>query len=281
MRFIPVFTLLIALLSIPLSSTFATDKESAYDRVMESGKIRCGYVTWDSVIEKDPNTGEFSGITYEIMEEAGKLLSVDVEWVEELGWANTVEALNSGRIDAVCTGYWRNPQEGKFVNFTIPLFYSAVGVYVRKDDERFDNDLQQINNTDITISSSDGMMSGIIANQEFPDAKVLSHPNLTDLSVNLMDVVTKKADVTFSNTTVGNEFIANNPGTLKNIAVKQPIRVFGNTIALPQDDHRIKIMIDSALIQLRDSGYIDRIIDRYEKHKGSFYRVSKPYEVPQ
>jgi hypothetical protein len=37
---------------------FAVEKESAFDRVMKSGVIRCGYWVRSPMITKDLNTGE-------------------------------------------------------------------------------------------------------------------------------------------------------------------------------------------------------------------------------
>ena len=43
------------------------EKESVYERVIRTGKIRCGYAVWQPVLMKDPNTGAFSGVYYDYM----------------------------------------------------------------------------------------------------------------------------------------------------------------------------------------------------------------------
>ena len=125
------------------------------------------------------------------------MLGFKVEWAEELGWATTVEAMRSGRVDAICTSYWQNPVEGKYVGFTVPTFYSAVGAYVKA----VIND-QAINVGDPAIkisAASDGAISFSLP-ARFPKAMVISHPNMTDETQMLMDVDSGKADITFCET---------------------------------------------------------------------------------
>lgn len=50
------------LLLVFAASAWAGDaKESAYDRVMRTGTIRCGYFIWPPGFSIDPNVGKRSG----------------------------------------------------------------------------------------------------------------------------------------------------------------------------------------------------------------------------
>ena len=275
--------LLLALgLSLMAAPAFAEDgTESAYERVMRTQTIRCGYVVYPPAVIQDPNTGALSGIIYDVMQEAGNLLGLEIEWAEEVGWANTVETIRTWRTDAICVGFWQNPAEGKYLGFTTPLWYSAVNAFVRADDNRFDGDIALINSEDVTISAGDGEMAAIIAKQDFPKAKILSKPNMTSVMEQLMDVKTGKADLTFVENYLGNQFMDAHPQTLKNITKARPLRVFGNTIALPQEDVRLQSMLNSALVQILNSGQMEKILHKYEKYPGSLYPVLQPYKVPE
>ena len=275
--------LLVLMLLFLAAPAFAEDtpKESAYDRVMRTGTIRCGYINYPPHFVVDPKTGLKSGIMHDIVVEAGKLLQIQVDFVEELGWGNTVEALRSKRIDAVCTSFWQNPVEGKFIGFTMPLFYSAVGAYVMKDRAKDFSSLDVLNSPSVTISGTDGNISDVIVRQDFSQAKWLSHPNMADETEQLMDVVSAKADVTFVETYLGETFNEKNGRVLINIAANSPIRLFGNTIAIPQDDMRLKSMLDSALVQLLYGGQVEKIIRKYEGVSGGIYRVARPYATPE
>ncbi len=255
-------------------------QESVYQRVMRTQTIRCGYVVDPPHVMKDANTGAMSGAIVDILNEAGKLLALKIDWTEEVGWGNTVEALKSGRIDAICTDFWMEPLEGKYVGYTMPLYYAGVGIYVRADDHRFDNNLAAISDPAITVSTTDGEMNGVIAQEDFPKAKILSMPNMTDVTQNLINVATGKADVTFPDTMMGWRFEQSNPGKLKNLVPDHPVRAFPATIALPQGDLALKTTLDSAFVQLLYGGFVVKTLEKYHMPADAVYRVARPYDVP-
>ncbi|HNQ91848.1 MAG TPA: ABC transporter substrate-binding protein [Alphaproteobacteria bacterium] len=273
--------ILFALISFAIPALAQDAKESTYKRVIRTKTIRCGYVVLPPHIIKDQNTGQMSGIIYDVMESAAKILDLRIDWSEEVGFANMDPGLQNGRYDAICFGYWQNPYQAKlgYIGFSTPLYYMPVGAFVRADDTRFDKDIMAINDPSIRISSSDGMIAGMIAAQDFPKAQVVSLPNLTDITDNLMNVATGKADVTFLAFRDGFRFEEMNPGEIKNAAATQPVRVFASTIAFPQADHQFEIMLNTAFMQLINGGMMDRILKKYEEYPGAVLPVAKPYEI--
>jgi polar amino acid transport system substrate-binding protein len=254
-------------------------KESAYDRVLRTGVIRCGYVNYPPHLIVDPNTKKMSGISYDTMEEAARMLGFKVEWAEELGWGNTVEAIRSGRIDMFCTSLWPSSVEGKYVGYTVPMFYSAVGAYVRADDKTIQADLENLNNEKFKISATDGNISYFIAQQDFPQATVVAMPNMTDETQMLQEVVARKADIAFIETYLGEKFIKTNPDSVKNIISDKPIRIFGNTFGLPMGDVQLKSMMDAAIVPLIEGGMLEKIIKKYEEVPNGILRVAAPYKI--
>ncbi|MFA6474788.1 MAG: transporter substrate-binding domain-containing protein [Patescibacteria group bacterium] len=247
--------------------------------VLDKGEIRAGYVVDPPAMIKDPNTGELSGIFHDALEVAGENLDLKINWVEEAGWGTMIEGLDAGRYDVIVTDLWPNAARAKNIDFTIPLYYSAVGVYTRPDENRF-ADLVDINNPDITVATIDGEMSAFITQSNFPDATVISLPQDTPVSQLLLNVITHKADVTFVQPAIAEEFLANNPGSVKNITKDDPIRSFGNTMGIPKNQAGFESMMNTALEELLNNGKINELIHQYEKYPGSFYPVVKPYTVP-
>jgi polar amino acid transport system substrate-binding protein len=254
--------------------------EPAYQRVMRTATLRCGYVVHPPHVSKDPATGAMTGAIVDVMNEAGKLLKIKVEWPEEVGWGNTVEALTSGRIDAICTDYWMNPVEGRYVGYSMPLFYETVMAYVRADDHRFDVNLEAFDDPAVTVAATDGSLSGIIAQQDFPKVKIASLANMTDTAQVLKEVDAGKADAAFVAAMDGLRFEQNNPGRLKNLTPDRPLRAFPATIALPQQDIALKVMLDSAFVQLLYSRFVDKTLTKHGMPADAVFRVARPYEVP-
>lgn len=258
----------------------AEDYSSTYERVMETGTIRCAYVVVPPEFNKDPNTGEFSGIGYEVMERVGDILELDVKWTEEVGAASVAQGLKTGRYDAVCYPIWNRGKLAREAAFTRPFMYSAVGIYVRADDDRFSGDRSKINDKDVTIAAIDGGGNKEIAQQHFPKAQILSMPDTTNVAQMLRNVATGKADVTFTYPANFKDYQQNNPGQLKAIHKDRPVRVFGNTFMVPKGEDKLRNMLNTAIHQALVSGEINRIIDKYEDHEGEYYRIDMPYKLP-
>lgn len=276
-----VVALVVSFVGAKIFSGETRDSQDLLETVLNRGEIRTGYVVYPPAFIKDPNTGELSGIFHDALEEAGKNLGLKINWVEEVGWGTMIEGLKAGRYDVIASGIWPNSARAKNADFTIPLFYSAVGIYTRTGDNRFSNNINAINSNGITIATIDGEMSSFIAQSNFPNAKTISLPQDTQVSQLLLNVRTGKADVTFVEAAIAEEFLANNLGSVQNIVPNNPIRSFGNTMVVPKNQDGFKSMMNTALEELFNNGVVDGLVKKYEKYPGSFYPVAQPYSVPR
>src|SRR5207253_5761520 len=128
---------------------------------------------------KDPNTGKLSGIGIDSLEMAAKNLGLKVEWTEEVGWGSMLEGLQTNRYDMIATPIWTNSNRARLVDFSRPLYYSPINVWVKAGDKRFnETNLTTLNSPDKVIATVDGETAEVIANEDFPQAKKLSLPQL-------------------------------------------------------------------------------------------------------
>ncbi|MCB9988594.1 MAG: transporter substrate-binding domain-containing protein [Rhodospirillales bacterium] len=256
-------------------------KESAYDHIIKTRTIRCGYNYYEPVIMRDPNTGEFSGIFPEYMEALAKATGLNIEWTQEVGWGDVPAALQSGKIDAMCAGKWADAKDGVQSAFTVPVFFNAIEAYVRADDHRFDDNMMSaINDPAVTIAAIDGGVTEDIATEDFPKARRLQLTIMeTDIN-QLINVSMGKADITFTNHGQASGFMKNNPGKIRRLAPDKPLRVYGVTTAIDIHERELLSLLNTATQQLQNSGVIDRILDKYESdYPGAFSRVAKPYQT--
>jgi polar amino acid transport system substrate-binding protein len=271
-----------ALITVNLSSggQNADTGNSAYEKVVSSKTIRCGYVPYPPGLVKDPNTGAITGIFAEALEASAKDLGYTIKWSEEVGWGTMIEGLNAGRYDAVCSPVWANSTRAQFAEFTNPIYYSGIGVYVRADDRRFDGSLSAINSDGITLATIDGEMTSIIADQDYPNAKRVALPQNSDVSQVLLNVINRKADVTFVEPYIAEEFMRSNPGTLRNLVPARPVRVFANGAMVAKGNYRLKGLMDAMIVESVNSGRADRTVAKYDIGQGTFYPVAIPYRTP-
>ena len=249
-------------------------KETAFDRIIRTNTIRCGYVLYEPFFRKDPNSGQFSGVAVDLMDEIGKLLNLNIEWTEEVGWATMVEGLRNNRYDAVCIGFWRQSVEAKHVFYTMPFAYSMARAVVRPDDHRFDQNLDRINQPDVRIVTYDGGLAAAITQRDFPKAKNQQAPNMVDYSQLFEDVATNKGDVLFAESAAVIAYQKSNPGRVRMLS-GPPIRVLQNTLGFSQDE-RLKSMLDTVVIELVENGQMDKILDKYDPDQKMLMRLKRP-----
>ncbi len=254
-------------------------QESLYDKVLRTGKIQCSYAPYPPNCIKDPNTGNMSGIFVEVLEKIGERLELKIEWVEEVGWGTIFEGLESGRHDMFAAGLFQNSTRAKVGYFSKPLFYNGMRIWVRADETRIKT-LKDMNSPDIRLAAQDGAMDDIIGNTDFPKAQKVSIPQLNPWSDNLQNVISNKADVAFAELGQIITFLEKNPGTLKELQVGRPIRVFVIGYAFKIGEDKFKAMLDAAIDELALDGTIERILLKYERAPGEFLRVAPPYQMP-
>ncbi|GAB5398971.1 MAG: hypothetical protein Aureis2KO_05560 [Aureisphaera sp.] len=250
---------------------------TVYERVIQQDKIQAAFINYPPACMKDTETGEMSGIFVEVLEKACENLGLELEWTEEVGWASQIEGLDANRYDIVGSPVWANVVRGTKTTMSSPVYYSGIGMYVRADDNRFDNDWSKINSPDVKVGIIDGETSSVIAAQDFPNAQKYSSVQLTDISQKFLDLESKKCDVVFAEPYYAYEYDKNNPGTIKNIAAESPIRLFGNCYMFRKDEFQMKHMLDVAIQDLINSGFVEKTIAKYEPAPNLFYRVAKPY----
>ena len=255
-----------------------TAHESAYERVLRTGTLRCGYADFPPhLFIKDPNTGKFSGIFVDVMDAVAGKLNLKVEWTENTGWAGLVESLRTHRVDAFCAGKWRDAARGRYIAYGAPLFYMAVYPYVRANDHRFDHDLSLVDEPKVKISALDGEMSDLIAKQHFPKAQEVAVPQMGQMTDIFTNVIDKKADIVFNDSSIAAEFIKANPGKLRP-AQANPYQVFPTSLAVDVHEQQLLAVLDSALSEMQNTGAIDEIISKYSMDPTVFLHVAKPYQ---
>ncbi len=267
-------------LGMQAGKSVSASPESTYDRVMRTQTMRCGYVLWTPFMLKDPNTAKLSGIFYDYVESLGQLLHLKIEWTEETTWGDFPAALKSGRFDAMCGGSFSNPARARVIDFVQPILYQPLYVFVRAGDTRFDNNIDNLNDPAVTIITVEGTTPSIIAAHDFPNAKNFHLSEATSLSENFVNLVAGKGDVVILYAGAGTEYDAYNPGKIRRVLTKAPLRFFGNSIAIPGGEDKFRRMLDLTTGELFASGQIEKIITKYDKNNGDVLRVALPYQNP-
>ncbi|MGE3769837.1 MAG: substrate-binding periplasmic protein [Bdellovibrionales bacterium] len=263
-----------------LPSAAADSRESTYERVMRTRELRCAYVIYPPLFAKDVNTGQFSGVMYDMVEALGKQMGIKIIWAEEVGTDNAFAGIATGRYDAICPGFWINPERAAVANFAKPFYYQGVFAFGRADETRFAAGPQAMNRPDIRFVILEGEMSQIIAREDYPKAQAILLPGLSGAPSRLIDVVSGKGDVALHEMSVFEQYNAANPGKAKPL-FKDALRISGAAIAFPKDDFDLIHMINTNIDVMVNTGIVDRILDKYDPEGREYLRLATPYKLPE
>ncbi|NTU76598.1 MAG: transporter substrate-binding domain-containing protein, partial [Alphaproteobacteria bacterium] len=170
----------------------------------------------------------------------------------------------------------RIPGRAREADFTTPVLYSPIYMYVRQDDTRFDQDFERANQPDVTFAIMDGEFSSVAANENFPKAKQTSVLQLLNSADLYMAVAGKKADAVVQDPFTFEAYNKNNPGVLR-AAGNKPLRVLSAGIPLPANEPAFKAMLDTTLDYLLDSGFVEKLCKKYEGNT-RYFRPAKHYQ---
>lgn len=279
-----IITLIIALVAGYVGSSLqgggdgvVNTKESAYERVMRTGILRCGYYVFPPVTYRDQDNN-LSGFSFDMIEEIVRRAGLKVEWAEEITFGNWVPAIQAKRFDAVCTPMWPEIASSRVAAFTEPFFYAGLSPLVRADDARFkDGDLERFNAPDVTFVTLEGDAIDELTRRNFPKAKLLAMPATTDGPTVVQEVVTGKADAILLDKNAEYMYNKNNTVKLKLVAQDKPLKVQPFTLVVGRDEVQLQDFFNNATHALLNDGTIDYLLDKWEPYPDTFMRVNAPY----
>lgn len=266
-------TFCLALL-IAWSGFGAAHAESAYERVIRTGILRCGYTPWPLYFDLDPNTGILTGLSKELTDSIGAILDVKIEYVQTLA-GDQVADLKNGKVDAVCGDGPYVLSTIKYLSYSTPYFYEGVFAYGRADDQRFQK-LSDLNRASVKFIGMDGDWTPQILKEYFPQASMKTLGNLADASIMLENVANKKTDIALMDPLPVQAFNKTSPAKMKKL-FPQVLYVYGVGFSVAKNEPQLLDTLNAAVLALGNSGKSERLLKKYDAQGNLFLPNAKPY----
>jgi ABC-type amino acid transport substrate-binding protein len=270
--FIAVLSAFVTVRYIP-QSVEITKEESSYDRIMRTGVVRCGYLVWEPAVIKDPNTGQLSGVVYDLYKKVFDSLDLKVEWIEA-NIATYIEDLNSGKYDVECAGGFPTALRGKHVAYTKPLFYAPFHFFVRTDSPL--KSVDEINDPKVRFAVMDGDATQYYRQEYFPNSTVINLPG-GDLSQVMLQVVYGKADVTIWDALSAEPLLRSHEGQLRPLA-NNKINAIAVNMSVPHSEVALLNMLNTAITELHQFDSIRAVVKNYKLAPDAVVYYAEPLE---
>jgi ABC-type amino acid transport substrate-binding protein len=273
-------TVLVMMSALPQQAapgvTAAVNGNVAYERIMKTGVLRCGYYPWPPYYLVDPNTQQVSGMGYDVAEKLGKLLDLKIEYVPMSMMGMQVEDLRRGLYDASCFDSWVIFTATKLIDYSNPYFYAPMFAYVREDNKTLTR-LDQLNDPNVRFVGLDGDLSVGLTIHRFPDAALQTLPANTEASALMTYVATRKADVALIDPGMVATYNANNDVKLR--ALMPTVASYPVTFAVLKGEQKLLEMLNNGVAALVNTGMADEIIKKYDPQGALIYPVMPGYQV--
>lgn len=265
----------LCVLAIPV---FAADKQysSAYDRVMDTGVLRCGYFVWAPQYVIDPLSLQRSGVAYDVLERLAKILNLKIEWSYEYTLGLQVEAIKSSKIDAICIDTNLTRSALPYLDYSQPFYFLPGYLYALKTNKKV-TDVSSLNALNVSFATIDGDGTLDYIQMYFPLAKIYSLPSTTDSALFGQNVLTGKADIMFNDPYSIEAYPKQDQDKLRLINEGKPLAVFPFFMSVQKGEDKLLKMLNQGIELMNDTGMIDQILDHYDPSGKKLLRPQKRY----
>jgi lysine/arginine/ornithine transport system substrate-binding protein len=238
--------------------------QTAFDRIIKTNTIRCGYAVATPWFMADPNTKKLSGVGYDVTNAVAAKMGVKVDWVEETGWGIAEQGLTAGRYDMLCGSVCIDPHRARAATFSTPFLHIPILAVVRANDPKFTNaTLDDLNKPDVRFGVKNGHVFEYTANERFPKGEKIYANDLSDDTEFFLMLSSNKIDVAFSGQETVDLYLKKHPGSIRSLP--QAARYCNGAFMLPLGDIKLKLMVDNAIGEINSSSQIQNILTKYMK----------------
>lgn len=253
-------------------SVSSLKKESAYDRVIRTGTIRCGYMIWPPYFQKDQKTGELSGLVKEAVDEIFGTMGIKVEYVEGI-LGQQPQDLKADKYDSFCFDSFLMPKAAKFLDYSKPWMKVPMFLHGRQEFQA-PSSISQLNANNYSFSALDGDLSSELAIRLFPTARLFSLPATADPSLIMLNVATKKADLAIIDALSVFKFNATNEQKLIKL-YDHPVALYPINFSVDKGQVDLQNMINYGVDIFVYTGRYDYLFEKYDPNNKFFVRIKE------
>ena len=216
-------------------------------------------------IDED-GTPTLSGFDMDLAQYIADKMGLELE-VVPMDFDGVLSELSQKNVDLGMAGLSPDPARADAMEFS-DLYYKGGQSFVTvKDKADQFKTLEDANNKDYSIGAQTGSIQLDLANENTPDADIISLPKVTDL---ITELLTGKMDGAFIETAVAESYQKNYPDL--EIVCDVPYDTEGSAIGVCKGNEELLKAVNEAIADALDDGSMDKFIaDATELAAGQTY----------
>jgi polar amino acid transport system substrate-binding protein len=238
------------ILLISISFTSCSKNDNTVDSIKEKGEIIMATEATFEPFEYREN-GEIIGIDIEIAEKIAEELGVELK-IQEMEFGSLLAAVSNGKVDLIAAGLSVNEDRKKSIDFSVDYFDASQVIIVKNNSEiKSKSDLEGKNL---------GVQQGTIGDEEASNIENATIERYTKTTDAIESLNQDKIDSVIMDNFPANIFVSKN----ENLKILDDALVTDTyAIGIKKDNTTLKETIDKVLSDLKESGELDEIINKY------------------
>lgn len=225
------------------------------EKTLDDGKLTVGYTIYKPMNYYDENN-DFVGFDTELALEVGKILGVEIEFVE-INWDNKVMSLNSYEIDAVWNGMTITDELKEAMSITDSYLENKQVVVCKKGQESNFNTKEKLKNASEVVVEA-GSAGASVAESVGVEPITVSAQKDTLLEVKTDSSKVAIIDITMAKSLVGD---GTSYSDLTFIDVGFETEEFG--IGFRKNDTETMTKVNDAIKTLTENGTVEKLMKKY------------------
>ena len=214
----------------------------------------------------DDGNPTLSGFDMDLAQYIADKMGLELE-VIPMDFDGVLSELAQKNVDLGMAGLSPDPERADAMDFS-DLYYKGGQSFVTVKDKADEfKSLKDANNSDYSIGAQTGSIQLDLANENTPDADIVSLPKVTDL---ITELLTGKMDGAFIETAVAESYQKNYPDL--DILFDVPYDTEGSAIGVCKGNEALLKAVNAAIKDALDDGSMDKFIaDATELAAGQTY----------
>ena len=175
--------------------------------------------------------------------------------------------LQTKSVDLGLSGFAPDPAREVIMDFSDSYYTGAQSLVTTKENADKYNSFEAINNPDVTVGAQTGSIQLDLANENTPDADIISLPKVTDI---ISELLAGTMDAAYIETAVAESYQKNYPDL--EIVMDVPYELTGASVGVVKDNPGLLAAVNEAIAQALEDGSMEQFIaEANEQASGQTY----------